>query len=285
MNAQECDDEIMDLRHLLDDNDDDDHVDNTNNEEQEDMIPTPINRNRIHVVPTVVPSKDLLCASELSHLECWAQWLKVPLPSSQSCCISKKDAVSPEPSMVVSDTTSTSTPIMIDDSESSDSSIHTGDSSSSADGAANVVSWNYRFQELLDFRKIHGHVNVPYDYPPNPPLAQWVKRQRHQYRLLKEGRHSNLTQQRLDKLESIDYCWDSRQAHWLERYYELESYYKTNGHVRVSKRKTNDRPLAIWLKRQRRQGRLFMQGQTKGTNMTQERWNLLKDLDVQFTQV
>jgi hypothetical protein len=36
--------------------------------------------------------------------------------------------------------------------------------------------WNQRFRELLQFKEQHGHLRVPHSYPPNPSLAQWVKR-------------------------------------------------------------------------------------------------------------
>lgn len=214
---------------------------------QEDTpFPTPIDTNRMVVVPLVIPSKDLLGDSEREHLRSLVDLLKLPLPS-----VSEDD-----------------------DCE---------DAASDAHLSATSVSWRQRFEELLEFREQYGHVNVPYDFPPNPPLAQWVKRQRHQYRLLKEGRHSNLTPSRLELLESIDYCWDSRQAHWLDRFYELQDFQRKQGHIRVSKRNSTDRPLAVWLKRQRHQGRLFLQGRTDGSNMTHERLQKLLDLGVKFS--
>lgn len=216
---------------------------------QDDVLfPTPIDTNRMNVVPLVMPHKDLLCDSEREHLRSLVELLRYPMVA-----VSSYD----------------------DEEEASISDPSTLSSTS--------VSWKQRFQELLEFRKQNGHVNVPYDFPPNPPLAQWVKRQRHQYRLLKEGRHSNLTPNRLEQLQSIDYCWDSRQAHWLDRFYELQEFQTKQGHIRVSKRNPKDRPLAVWLKRQRHQGRLFLQGKTDGSNMTQGRLQKLVDLGVKFT--
>jgi hypothetical protein len=60
--------------------------------------------------------------------------------------------------------------------------------------------WDVRFQELVDLKKINGHSNVPQG---SGPLRNWVKKQRIQYRLLKEGKHSTLTIERSVKLESI----------------------------------------------------------------------------------
>lgn len=36
--------------------------------------------------------------------------------------------------------------------------------------------WSERFQEMVQFRQIHGHCNVPNIYPPNTHLAQWYVR-------------------------------------------------------------------------------------------------------------
>jgi hypothetical protein len=36
--------------------------------------------------------------------------------------------------------------------------------------------WNERYQQLVDFHRIHGHSVVPYHYKECPPLAWWVKR-------------------------------------------------------------------------------------------------------------
>jgi Helicase associated domain len=36
--------------------------------------------------------------------------------------------------------------------------------------------WNERFQDLIHFGAVHGHLFVPHSYPENKKLAQWVKR-------------------------------------------------------------------------------------------------------------
>lgn len=148
--------------------------------------------------------------------------------------------------------------------------------------SSSTASWMQRYQELLNFQERHGHVNVPYNYPQNPPLAQWTKRQRHQKKLLEEGRHSNLTSSRLVLLEECGFIWDSRQAHWLDRFYELQEFQRERGHLKISKTKKSERPLSVWLKRQRQQARLYLDGQRDRCNMTQERLSLLVDLGVKL---
>lgn len=241
------------------------------------FLPTPIDTERIHVVPTVIPSKDLLCATERQHLQSWMNNLVQIQNTTRNTFIEADIIVSEDPTaeaVIVSsssETSSLSEDLLDEDAE---------DQEQDRSAATSACSWNQRFRQLLDFRQQHGHVNVPYDFPPNPPLAQWVKRQRHQYRLLQEGRHSNLTPVRLEQLQAIDYCWDSREAHWLDRFYELEAFFQTQGHVRVSKRTSPS--LAVWLKRQRHQGRIFLQGKVQGTNMTPARLQRLLQVGVKF---
>jgi hypothetical protein len=67
--------------------------------------------------------------------------------------------------------------------------------------------WEERFEELKEFRRICNHCNVPYDYHQNPSLAYWVKRQRHNYKLSREGKSSNMKVQRIRDLEDIGFEW------------------------------------------------------------------------------
>ena len=57
--------------------------------------------------------------------------------------------------------------------------------------------WNAKFQELKSYRAKHGHCNVPRSVGK---LGTWVNNQRHQYRLLQEGKQSSITDERVGKL-------------------------------------------------------------------------------------
>jgi hypothetical protein len=61
-------------------------------------------------------------------------------------------------------------------------------------------SWDQRFQELVEFKKSNGHTNVPFK---SGQLGNWVSHQRTQYYLSREGKHSRLTSEKREKLESI----------------------------------------------------------------------------------
>lgn len=72
------------------------------------------------------------------------------------------------------------------------------------------AAWEERLAELMDFVRIFAHANVPSNYAENPQLATWVKCQRRQYKLFIENKPSNMTQERINKLESLGFEWELR---------------------------------------------------------------------------
>lgn len=73
-------------------------------------------------------------------------------------------------------------------------------------------SWNEKFRELEDFKREHGHVDVPTKYEENKALGRWVSTQRSQYKLFIQGERSHMTQDRLDELVSIGFKFDMTAA-------------------------------------------------------------------------
>jgi hypothetical protein len=136
--------------------------------------------------------------------------------------------------------------------------------------------WSVKFQELLDYRQIHGHCQVPHGYRPSPTLARWCKRQRYQYKLFLEEKPSTITHERVAALERIGFVWDSHTMLWKERLQELLDYIAEHGHANVPSTYSPNQKLAIWVKCQRRQYKLLLSGQP--SNMTQERVDELNEL-------
>lgn len=136
--------------------------------------------------------------------------------------------------------------------------------------------WMERYQELVVYHQRNGHCNVPYIYKENPCLGQWVKRQRHQYKLQKQGMHSNLNASRIQSLDALGFIWDSHGAAWEEKYQELKEFSKRHGNTNVPCRYLGSSKLSTWIKRQRRQYRLFLANRT--STMDQERIRKLEDL-------
>lgn len=137
--------------------------------------------------------------------------------------------------------------------------------------------WMVKFDELVEYKKKHGHCQVPHAYKENPRLARWAKRQRYQYKLFKDGKPSAMTEQRITALEELGFVWDSHSALWEERYGELQEYVKTYGHSNVPSTFPPNAKLAIWVKCQRRQYKLLVAGEA--SNMTLERIERLNSLN------
>jgi len=140
--------------------------------------------------------------------------------------------------------------------------------------------WKQRLDELLEFRYKYKHCLVPYNYNTNLALVNWVKRQRCQYKLLKQGRKSFLTKERVNLLDDIGFVWDSHEAAWQEKLKELLVYKKRYGHCDVPATFQLNPQLAEWVKSQRRQYRRYQEGEISKMNI--ERMATLEKLGFRF---
>jgi hypothetical protein len=134
--------------------------------------------------------------------------------------------------------------------------------------------WAERFRDLCLYREEHGNCRVPYIYKENLPLARWVKRQRFQYKLMKEGKPSAMTDERVKALEELGFAWDIQGASWGESLDELKKYRSIYMHCCVPSNDSENPQLASWVKYQRRQYKLRMEG--KASVMTPQR---VRDLE------
>jgi hypothetical protein len=88
------------------------------------------------------------------------------------------------------------------------------------------AKWEEHFQELQQFKQLHGHANVP--HRPSTQLRTWVMKQKKAYTLLKEGKqnssNSSLTAQKVVRLTELGlslqtkstFSFDERAYAWLE---------------------------------------------------------------------
>lgn len=137
--------------------------------------------------------------------------------------------------------------------------------------------WNEKFQELVKFKSIHGHCAVPHQFDGDPALSRWVKRQRYQYKLLQKlSNESTMTKSRVEMLENIGFVWDSHAVAWEERLRELKEFQAEFGHCDVPSYYLKNPALAVWVKRQRRQVKLFWKGER--STITENRFEALRDL-------
>jgi hypothetical protein len=136
--------------------------------------------------------------------------------------------------------------------------------------------WEERLQELVAYHKKYGDCLVPHNWPENVPLAQWVKRQRYQYKLKREGSRSTLIAERQCALEKLGFTWDSHESAWEERLAELKEFKNIHGHCRVPSTFAEHPKMSVWVKCQRRQYKLFWSGER--SNITEERIAKLTNL-------
>ena len=140
--------------------------------------------------------------------------------------------------------------------------------------------WSERFEDLCRYREKTGNCLVPHTYKENLPLARWVKRQRYQYKLMKEGKPSTMTEERVRSLEEIGFVWDSQGAAWGERLTELQDFRKIYMHCNVPSNYSENPQLATWVKCQRRQFKLYCEG--KPSNMTPKRIEQLEGIGFEW---
>ena len=100
--------------------------------------------------------------------------------------------------------------------------------------------------------------------------------QRYQYKLKKLGRHSTLTDDREKDLENMRFVWNSHRAAWEERFYDLKAFASREGHCNVPSNYEAHKLLAVWVKCQRRQMKLYRRGLP--STMTVERMQALESL-------
>ena len=124
--------------------------------------------------------------------------------------------------------------------------------------------WDERYNELVQYRRMYGNCLVPHTWKHNKPLAQWVKRQRYQYKLRLAGRRSTLTDERLKALLDLGFVWNAHDAMWEEKFEELVKYSNAHGHCNVPSIYPPNRPLSVWVRCQRRNYKIFLKLQKEG---------------------
>ena len=105
--------------------------------------------------------------------------------------------------------------------------------------------WNEMCSQLQEYKKIHGHCNVPTKWPENPKLGRWVS---HQRVFRNKGQMSS---ERVRKLKKIGFIFHLPDAVWKQRYNELNQFKKCHGHCRVPDNWPDNPDLGSWVRTQR----------------------------------
>lgn len=133
----------------------------------------------------------------------------------------------------------------------------------------NNSKWLATLEELKSYKEEHGDCIVPRGYANGPKLASWVAEQRKQYKLLKDGKQSSITSERIDLLNELGFAWNAQEAAWARHMEDLKSFRDKFGHTHVPLSHPEFPKLGLWIKEQRRHYTLLRQG--KQSHMTEER--------------
>lgn len=111
------------------------------------------------------------------------------------------------------------------------------------------TKWETRYQELVKYRKKHGHCNVPHLYARNPSLGKWVAYQRRLYR------DNRLSENKKEKLNKLGFAWSPFDIQWEEHCQELIDYKRQYGNCIVPLDYPENPALATWVHLQRQEHR------------------------------
>ena len=141
--------------------------------------------------------------------------------------------------------------------------------------------WDRRFGELVEYKERFGDCKVPLRWDENATLGKWVGGQRVQKKKFDKNERATITQERIDRLNAIEFVWDLDAAFWEERFRELEAYQEEHGHCRVPR---DGSELGGWVHNQRARKRKFDQNKLR-TPITQEHINRLNAIGFEWDLV
>mmetsp|Transcript_21792 Transcript_21792/g.32402 ORF Transcript_21792/g.32402 Transcript_21792/m.32402 type:complete len:887 (-) Transcript_21792:457-3117(-) len=138
-------------------------------------------------------------------------------------------------------------------------------------------SWDDYYQQLKQYFHEHDTSNVR--AKPYTPLRGWVVKQRREYELLKEGKPSDLTAERMAKLSEVKFTFATQKVLYTfeERLEQLKSYREDHGHIVVPRfAKGYGQGLGKWVQQQRVKYKLNKKGNY--TTLTPERQQKLEEI-------
>lgn len=149
-----------------------------------------------------------------------------------------------------------------------------------------------QYQALKEFYEENGHVNLPVQYAPNPPLYYWIGTQK---QAKKKGK---LSEDKIALMEEIGFDWSVTErdvsknkktrggntpllepAEWDKMYAELQEYKEQHGNVDVAQRDGRLGTFVHYMRFYEKRGRLSQERLDKlnelgfSWNVTDDRWN------------
>lgn len=132
-------------------------------------------------------------------------------------------------------------------------------SSSKRQSVTQKERWNSMFNALLKYQEEYGSTLVPFNYDiSGTKLGRWVNKQRSQYNNLCRGRSSQMTEERVERLESMGFEWSANPLpaleQWDTKWELLRDFHRRFGHTRVPhKYEVDGVKLGQWVSYQRNQ--------------------------------
>jgi hypothetical protein len=162
----------------------------------------------------------------------------------------------------------------------------------SAADARRADKWEGRFRDLVAFKERYGHTNVPQhptkaipeDHRVSANFCRNCRTQYNYHHNVDKQHLSFLTDDRIQRLEDIGFCWDTREAMWQSRYKELQDFTELSGHSNVPARWSENPALAAWVATQRQKFRSQQEEDTAipkkyyGKELTQRHIQLLESI-------
>jgi len=141
-----------------------------------------------------------------------------------------------------------------------------------------TTQWNSTYELLRQYYNEKGDSRVPEHHTVDGvDLGVWANNQRTEYRKLQESKLSNMTEERINKLEAVGFDWSLRETQWNSKYAILRQYYNDKGHCRVPQSYTvNGVALGRWARAQRKRYWKLQEG--KPSCMTHEQIDKLEAL-------
>ena len=142
--------------------------------------------------------------------------------------------------------------------------------------------WDRRYQELKEFQKSRGTLQIPRDDPSLIELARWVNVQKVECRKFVQNKKSTISQHRFNQLKEINFEFVIAKpvVPWEFRFEQLKEYMKENGDHMVPHRYPPNPELGLWVARQRQEYKLHRAGKKAG--ITEERIQKLLGLGFMF---
>jgi hypothetical protein len=213
-----------------------------------------------------------MLASAFKMIDAKKQHVKAPPPST----ITKKSLKQASSPMAVS-SNSAETSVLSSKTSVAPGLVSSTTTTTTTSSAATPMTprkkkgekWLAMLDVLRRYKEEHGSCIVPRGYTLNPQLASWVAEQRKQFKLLKDGKSSSITPERILMLDNLGFAWNAQEAAWEKHVADLKSFIGEHRHCNVPLKCSKYPKLGLWVKEQRRHYTLMKQG--KPSHMTPAR--------------